>query len=53
MVHHYLDWLRATQKRTWDSRPLNPCRDMLDSSIKGMTVNSATLLHYDEDPERH
>lgn len=53
LVHHYLDWLRATNKRTWDSRPLNPCRSMLDACLKGMTINSATPLHYDEGPERH
>ncbi len=47
-VHHYLDWLRATNKRTWDSRGLNPSRQMLDSCVKGMYLNSATLLHYDE-----
>lgn len=53
LVHHYLDWLRATNKRTWDSRPLNSMRSMLDACLKGMTINSATELHYDESPERH
>lgn len=52
MVHHYLDWLRATNKRTWDSRELNPSRQMLDGCVKGMYLNSATHLHYDENPER-
>lgn len=52
MVHHYLDWLRATNKRTWDSRGLNPSRQMLDACVKGMHINSATKLHYDEGPER-
>lgn len=51
-VHHYLDWLRASNKRTWDTRGLNPSRQMLDSSIKGLYLNSATHLHYDESPER-
>lgn len=51
-VHNYLDWLRATNKRTWDSRGLNPSRQMLDSCVKGMYLNSATLLHYDERAER-
>lgn len=53
MVHHYLDWLRATCKRTWDSRPLNPKRGMFDACFKGLYINSATHLHYHEDPERH
>jgi len=53
MVHHYLDWLRATNKRTWDSRPLNPSRQMLDACVKGMYLNSATHLHYDEPKERY
>ncbi len=53
LVHHYLDWLRATNKRTWDSRPLNSKRHMLDACLKGMTVNHATLLHYDENAERN
>ncbi len=52
LVHHYLDWLRATNKRKWDSRGLNPSRQMLDSCVKGMYLNSATHLHYDEPPER-
>lgn len=53
MVHNYLDWLRATNKRTWDSRRLNSKREMLDACFKGMYVNSSTHLHYDEGPERH
>jgi len=52
-VHHMLDWLRACNKRTWDSRPLNPSRHMLDSCIQGYTVNKYNKLHYDEHPERH
>lgn len=52
MVHHYLDWLRATNKRTWDSRGLNPSRQMLDACVKGMHINSATHLHYDELKDR-
>jgi len=51
-VHNALDWLRATNKRTWDSRGLNPSRQMLDSCVKGMTINHATHLHYDEPKER-
>jgi len=52
LVHHYLDWLRATNKRTWDSRGLNPSRGMLDSCVKGLNVNKYTHLHYDEPKER-
>lgn len=52
MVHHYLDWLRATNKRTWDNRPLNPKKSMFDACFKGLYINSATLLHYHENPER-
>ncbi len=52
-VHHQLDWLRATNKRTWDSRGLNPSRQMLDSCVKGVYLNSATYLHYDEPLERN
>lgn len=52
MVHYYLDWLRATNKRKWDTRGLNPSRQMLDSCVKGMHLNSATHLHYDERTER-
>ena len=52
LVHNYLDWLRATNKRTWDSRGLNPSRQMLDSCVKGLYLNSATFLHYDEDSKR-
>ena len=51
MVHHYLDWLRATAKRKWDNRPLNPKRHMLDACKKGLYVTKVTHLHYDEDPE--
>jgi hypothetical protein len=51
-IHHYLDWLHATNKRKWDSRGLNPSRQMLDSCVKGLTVNKYNPLHYDEDPER-
>jgi len=52
LVHHYLDWLRATNKRTWDSRGLNPSRGMLDSCVKGLLVNKYNYLHYDESAER-
>ena len=52
MVHHYLDWLRATAKRKWDNRGLNSSRQMLDYCIKGYTVNKYNPLHYDESPER-
>ena len=52
MVHHYLDWLRACEKRTWDSRPMNPMRGMLDACKKGLWVQGYTLLHYNEDPGR-
>ena len=52
-VHQTLDWLRACQKRKWDGRPMNPCSEILPYCIKGLHVNSATDLHYDEDPERH
>jgi hypothetical protein len=52
MVHHYLDWLRATVKRKWDSRGLNPKRGMLDACKKGLWVQGFTLLHYNENPER-
>lgn len=48
LVHRYLDWLRATNKRTWDSRGLNPSRQMLDFCVKGLTVNKYNKLHYDE-----
>lgn len=47
-VHCALDWLRATQKRKWDTRGMNPMRQMLDYSIKGLYLNHATHLHYDE-----
>ena len=53
MVHHYLDWLRACQKRTWDNRRMNPMRGMLDACKKGLWIQGYTLLHYNEDPERH
>ncbi len=53
MVHHYLDWLRATQKRTWDSRGLNPKKSMLKACEKGLWVQGMTLLHYNESPERY
>jgi len=52
LIHHYLDWLRATNKRTWDSRGLNPSRQMLDSCVKGLHVDKHNHLHYDESPER-
>jgi len=52
LIHHYLDWLRATNKRKWDSRGLNSSREMLNSCVKGLTVNKYNHLHYDEDPER-
>lgn len=52
-VHRALDWLRATEKRKWDNRPLNSPRQMLDYCLKGFTVNRSTPLHYDEDPERN
>ena len=51
-VHYYLDWLRATNKRKWDSRGLNPSRQMLDSCVIGMYLNRVTHLHYDERTER-
>lgn len=51
-VHTALDWLRATEKRKWDRRPLNPMRQMLDYCIIGSIVNEYNELHYDEDPER-
>ncbi len=51
-VHNTLDWLRATNKRTWDNRGLNPSRQILDYVIKGTYLNSATYLHYDESAER-
>ena len=51
-VHNSLDWLRATDKRKWDTRGLNPCRQMLDYCKSGTYLNSATFLHYDEDSER-
>lgn len=53
MVHHYLDWCRATQKRTWDSRGLNSKKSMLKACEKGLWIQGLTLLHYHEDPERH
>ncbi len=53
MVHHYLDWLRACNKRDWDSRPLNPSRDMLDACVKGHYVDKHNELHYDEPKERN
>lgn len=52
LVHHYLDWLRATNKRKWDTRGLNPSRGMLDACVKGLHVDKTNHLHYDEDPER-
>lgn len=51
-VHHSLDWLRATQKRKWDTRGMNPMRQMLDYAIKGQIVNEYNELHYDERAER-
>ena len=51
-IHHYLDWLRATDKRTWDHRGLNPMRQMLDFCKKGMSLNTSTFLHYDERADR-
>lgn len=51
-VHHTLDWLRAVQKRTWDTRPMNSCERILPYVLKGLYINSATLLHYNENPER-
>lgn len=48
-VHHYLDWLRACQKRKWDNRPMNPAIRMLEACKKGLIINDATPLHYDED----
>lgn len=51
-VHTTLDWLRATRKRKWDGRPLNTKEHILPYVMKGMTINHATHLHYDEDPER-
>lgn len=53
MVHHYIDWLRACEKRKWDTRPAPSALKMLLACQKGMIVNHATLLHYDEDPVRH
>ena len=52
-VHNTLDWLRACQKRKWDGRPMNSCDQILPYCLKGLYINSATLLHYDENPERH
>lgn len=51
-VHHTLDWLRATSKRKWDSRGMNPMRQMLDYVVTGQIVNEYNELHYDESPER-
>jgi len=51
-VHSTLDWIRATRKRKWDTRDMNPMRQILDYSIKGLQLNSATHLHYDESAER-
>jgi len=51
-LHHALDWLRATDKRKWDERGLNPMRQMLDYVIKGSRVDEYNLLHYDESAER-
>ncbi len=47
-VHHYIDWLRACVKRKWDTRPMNPKKQMLEICLKGMYINDATELHYDE-----
>jgi len=52
-VHHYIDWLRATQKRTWDNRPMPNALKILLLCQKGMYINNSTLLHYHEDPKRH
>ena len=52
-VHYYLDWCRAAAKRKWDTRPPNNPIHILELCQKGMIVNHATLLHYDENPERH
>lgn len=51
-VHHSLDWLRATNKRKWDTRGLNPMRQMLDYVVTGQVVNEYNKLHYDERAER-
>lgn len=51
-IHHSLDWLRATNKRLWDDRPLNSMEQMLESAIKGHIVNEYNELHYDERAER-
>jgi len=51
-VHHYIDWLRACEKRKWDTRSAPNALHMLLSCQKGMPVNHSTKLHYDEDPER-
>ena len=52
-VHQTLDWLRACKKRKWDTRPQNDAIDILELCQKGLIINDATFLHYDEDPERH
>jgi len=52
-VHHNLDWLRACLKRTWDGRPINPMKQMLEASIKGQVVNKYNALHYDEKEDRY
>lgn len=51
-VHSALDWLRATNKRKWDTRGLNPMRQMLDYCVVGKSVDEYNELHYDEDPIR-
>lgn len=51
-VHCTLDWIRSTNKRKWDTRGMNPSRQILDYVIKGTHLNSATHLHYDERAER-
>ena len=51
-VHHNLDWLRASGSRPSDHRSPPSAVTMLEICQRGTTLNSATHLHYDEEPER-
>ena len=51
-VHQTLDWMRATRKRKWDGRPLNSQEHILEYVMKGIQLNHATHLHYDERAEQ-
>lgn len=47
-VHYYLDWVRATKKRTWDGRP-HDAEAILKLCLKGYELTDNFPTHYTGD----